>query len=78
MTEIKKSFNKIEVIVNGFTHTILDYEEEGHLFFVFLKGLNGKTVGHVCHNYIPFMMDHTGYWGGVETSYAYDSKGVPK
>ena len=78
MTEIKKSFNKTEIIASGFTQTILDYEENSHLFFVFLKGLDGKTVGHVCHNYIPFMMDHTEYWGGVKTYYAYDSKGMPK
>lgn len=40
-----------------FTHTFVDQDEDGHLIFVFLRDIKGKTIGHISHSLILFKMD---------------------
>lgn len=43
--------------MKDFTHTVVDKEEDGHLMFVFLRDIKGKTIGHISHLLILFKMD---------------------
>ncbi|MFA3130070.1 hypothetical protein KWG22_18940 [Acinetobacter pittii] len=52
-----------QIKTRDFTFTVVDQEKDGHLMFVFLRDIKGKTIGHISLSLILFKMDLLEGWG---------------